>query len=82
MDYYQLQSLVQKLPEEYTELCENNHPIHKMIKEDVVIERLVEKGIFKDWNEILILCSKKYHEYRNSLLDELEKMEKDEEDDS
>ena len=77
MDYNTLKDLVYNMPESYEEASQNK-ALNDLLKLQVIMERLVEKGIFKDWNEVLILCSEAYQKYRQEAIDMLNEIEKEE----
>lgn len=77
MDYNTLKEIVFNMPESYTDLAEINSPLCDKIKMDIIFDKLVEKGIFRDWNDVLINCSEKYEKYRQDTFDLLRKMEEE-----
>jgi len=77
MDYNTLKNLVYSMPESYEEASQNE-ALNSFLKTQVIMERLVEKGIFEDWREVFILCSEAYQKYRQEAIDMLNEIEKEE----
>lgn len=77
MDYNTLKNLVYSMPESYEEASQNES-LNSFLKTQVIMERLVEKGIFEDWREVFILCSEAYKKYRQEAIDMLNEIEKEE----
>ena len=79
MDYNTLKEIVFNMPETYEDLKKVDPQLCNVIRMDVILDKLVEKGIFKDWNEVLIDCSKMYQKYRKEASEVLNQLEKGDE---
>lgn len=75
MDYNTLKDILWNMPKTFEEVLETNIDMADIIKQDVILNALIENGIFKDRDDYFNQCQNRYDEIRNEAIKQLEEQE-------
>jgi hypothetical protein len=75
MDYNTLKDILWNMPETFEEVLKTNTSMADVIKQDVILNALIKKGIFKDRDDYFNQCQNRYDEIRNETIRQLEEQE-------
>ena len=79
MDYNTLKNIVYNMPEDYKDVIKSNPKMADVIKQDVILNALIEHGIFKDELDYYNQCQKRYDNIREETIKEIERYEEENE---
>lgn len=79
MDYNTLKNILYNMPEDYKDVIKSNPKMADVIKQDVILNALIEHGIFKDELDYYNQCQKRYDNIREETIKEIERYEQENE---
>ena len=79
MDYNTLKNILYNMPEDYKDVIKSNPKMADVIKQDVILNALIEHGIFKDELDYYNQCQKRYDNIREETIKEIERYEEENE---
>jgi len=75
MDYNTLKDILYNMPEDYKDVIKSNPKMADVIKQDVILNALIEHGIFKDELDYYNQCKERYNNIREETKKEIERYE-------
>ena len=79
MDYNTLKDILYNMPEDYKDVIKSNSKMASIIQQDVILNALIEHGIFKDEKDYYNQCQKRYNDIREETIKEIERYEEENE---
>lgn len=79
MDYNTLKNILYNMPEDYKDVIKSNPKMADVIKQDVILNALIEHGIFKNELDYYNQCQKRYDNIREETIKEIERYEEENE---
>ena len=77
MDYNTLKNILYNMPEDYKDVIKSNPKMADVIKQDVILNALIEHGLFKDELDYYNQCQKRYDAIREETIRQIEEFEED-----